>query len=93
MNWGLEGLGCKLLSGGVTVFGLKFTVFLVTGVFLSIPGVACSNFAPVEGPKIVTVFGLKTVLFITVFTGITVFSIPVNRTGFLSIPEYYCLRM
>ena len=70
VNWGLEGLGCKLLSGGVTVFGLKFTVFLVTGVFLSIPGVACSNFAPVEGPKIVTVFGLKTVIFITVFTGI-----------------------
>ena len=51
-------------------FGVKFTVFLVTGVFLSIPGVTCSNFAPVEGPKIVTVFGLKTVILITVFTGI-----------------------
>ena len=87
------GLGCLLLSGGVTVFGVKFTVFLVTGVFLSIPGVICSNFAPVKGPKIVIVFSLKTVIFNTVFTGITVYSIPVNRTGFLSIPEYYCLRV
>ena len=51
------------------------------------------QFCSCRGPKIVTVFGLKTVIFITVFTGITVFSIPVNLTGFLSIPEYYCLRM
>ena len=64
--------------------------------YWSIPQYSWSNlfqFSSCRGSKIVTVFSMKTVLFITVFTGITVLRIPVNRAVFLSIPEYYCLRM